>query len=48
MLKACVIVVQLALAGFVVWGGWLCLRERLLARRRTDRASQARIRVGLV
>jgi hypothetical protein len=29
MVKALVIVVQLALAGFVIWGGWLCLREWL-------------------
>jgi hypothetical protein len=33
VLNALVIVVQLALAGFVVWGGWLCLREWLPARR---------------
>jgi len=31
VLKVLVIVVQLALAGFVMWGGWLCVRERLPA-----------------
>ena len=37
VLKLCVVLVQLALAGFVVWGGWLCFREWLLA----DPAAQA-------
>jgi hypothetical protein len=32
VLNASVIVVQLALAGFVAWGGWLCVREWLPAR----------------
>ena len=31
VLKALVIVVQLALGGFVMWGGWLCFREWLRA-----------------
>jgi len=37
VLQALVIVVQLALGGFVMWGGWLCLREWL----RADRAHSA-------
>jgi hypothetical protein len=37
VLKALVIVTQLVVAGFVVWGGWLCFREWL----RGDRASEA-------
>ncbi len=37
VLNALVIVVQLALAGFVMWGGWLCLRDWL----RSDRAPAA-------
>src|SRR5204863_3052310 len=31
VLKALVVLVQLALGGFVVWGGWLCFREWLRA-----------------
>ena len=37
VLKALVVVIQLAVAGFVIWGGWLCFREWL----RSDRASEA-------
>jgi hypothetical protein len=37
VLKALVVVIQLAVAGFVVWGGWLCLREWL----RGDGAAEA-------
>ena len=33
VLNALVIVVQLALAGFVMWGGWLCFRDSLRAHR---------------
>ena len=29
VLKLLVVLVQLALAGFVMWGGWLCFREWL-------------------
>ncbi len=29
VLGALVVVVQLALAGFLTWGGWLCFREWL-------------------
>ncbi|HEY5899977.1 MAG TPA: hypothetical protein VIV54_20595 [Burkholderiales bacterium] len=29
LIEALVFVVQLALAGFLVWGGWLCLQYRL-------------------
>jgi hypothetical protein len=29
VLKALAIVIQLALGGFVIWGGWLCFREWL-------------------
>ena len=36
VLNALVILVQLALAGFVMWGGWLCFREWL----RADRTSE--------
>jgi hypothetical protein len=28
-LKLLVVLVQLALAGFVMWGGWLCFRDWL-------------------
>ncbi|TMH66109.1 MAG: hypothetical protein E6H57_13945 [Betaproteobacteria bacterium] len=31
VLKALVVLVQLALGGFVMWGGWLCFREWLRA-----------------
>ena len=31
ILKLLVVFVQLALAGFVMWGGWLCFREWLRA-----------------
>ena len=31
LVKALVVLVQLALGGFVVWGGWLCFREWLRA-----------------
>ncbi|HEY3074946.1 MAG TPA: hypothetical protein VGJ74_07220 [Burkholderiales bacterium] len=41
VLKALAIVVQLALGGFVIWGGWLCFREWLRADRRNERAAQA-------
>jgi hypothetical protein len=37
VLNALVIVVQLALGGFVMWGGWLCVREWF----RADRAAPA-------
>ena len=29
ILKTLVVLVQLALGGFVIWGGWLCFREWL-------------------
>ena len=41
VLKALVIVIQLALGGFVIWGGWLCFREWLRADARNERAAQA-------
>jgi hypothetical protein len=41
VLKALVVVVQLALGGFVMWGGWLCFRDWLRADRRNERAAQA-------
>ena len=31
VLGALVVIVQLALAGFLTWGGWLCFREWLRA-----------------
>jgi len=37
VLNALVVLLQLALAGFVVWGGWLCFRDWL----RAERAAQA-------
>jgi hypothetical protein len=42
MLNTLVIVLQLAVGGFVVWGGWLCFREWLRAARRNERAAEAR------
>ena len=30
-LKTLVVLVQLTLAGFVIWGGWLCFRQWLRA-----------------
>ncbi|HEX9431701.1 MAG TPA: hypothetical protein VF936_02825 [Burkholderiales bacterium] len=33
VLGALVVVVQLALAGFLTWGGWLCFREWLRGER---------------
>jgi hypothetical protein len=41
VLKLFVVLVQLALAGFVVWGGWLCFREWLREQRRNEHAPQA-------
>ena len=31
LIEAAVLVVRLALAGFVMWGGWLCLRSAAAA-----------------
>ncbi|HUQ74242.1 MAG TPA: hypothetical protein VM183_05900 [Burkholderiales bacterium] len=37
LIAALVFVIQLVLAGFVMWGGWLCLRDGWLR----DRAAKA-------
>ena len=39
VLGALVLIVQLALAGFLAWGGWLYFREWLRADQRTEPAS---------
>jgi len=39
-----VLIVQLALAGFVAWGGWLCFREWLRDRQLAAPASAAAAR----
>ena len=44
VLKALVIVIQLALGGFVIWGGWLCFREWLRDRQLAAPASAAAAR----
>jgi hypothetical protein len=38
LVAALIFIVQLALAGFVMWGGWLCLGDKLVR----HRAAQAR------
>ena len=38
------LVMGLICGGFLVWGGWLCLRDRMEERRRAVRESQARAR----
>lgn len=42
VIEALVAVLQLTLAGFVTWGGWLCIRE--WARRERRRAAPAEAR----
>jgi hypothetical protein len=41
VLNVLVIVSQLALGGFVIWGGWLCFREWLRAARPNERPALA-------
>ena len=38
LIEAVVFVVRLALAGFVMWGGWLCLRSFAVAPAREAKA----------
>jgi hypothetical protein len=42
VLGALVVIVQLALAGFLTWGGWLCFREWLRGERLAAPARAAR------
>jgi TRAP-type C4-dicarboxylate transport system permease small subunit len=44
ILKLLVVLVQLALAGFVIWGGWLSFREWLRAAHAGAATSDADIR----
>jgi len=41
VLGALVVIVQLVLAGFLAWGGWLCFREWLRDERLASPASAA-------
>ena len=41
VLGALVVIVQLALAGFVTWGGWLCFKQWLRDERRVAPARTA-------
>jgi hypothetical protein len=41
LVGAMIVVIQFALAGFLMWGGWLCLKDAFL-RDRASRAVEAR------